>query len=534
MCLPGKSGAPLVMWWWWCVVVVAWTARRALAEERLRCESPSQEAHTWDSPLKFSSSTEDGQLCFSVNIWLRPEDPVPEFHLSVGPDSRSLNVTLRPGRQVRTMLCYRMNKELCKPDNSQFTIDPAKSLSVTLNVSYLLPCVCVQFYNISTLDKHSQMCLQFSLMNNHHIHCPFKADDNPTWEAQWLSLCGTQLLRENAEKPCVQVWRSEPAQLGRRILCPEYTHGRRGLFPVAVLVVGVALVLLVLLVFKVTKSRTAGWLSIHKPVLLVCSSGQPAHVSAVCALASILQGELCATVRMALWSQSSVRQSGAGAGGPSQEGSGVADLGPLPWLYGEWDAVQRAQGKVLVVWSPEAKKVFERTREQKTEPEKRRKHKGTCEGEERRGTTMDNLEEEEEEEEEDRRLKERTLKCGTEKAVLLEKDESAAAVCEGSSITDPVLRATLARLQGALRQPGRLHPVVLISLRGLNRHRDIPNELRAVPHYCLPGDFRGLIRELARAGWGDSGHGCWPRLLSKVTSLWLARRMSHRLKAWLP
>ncbi|CAL8367669.1 unnamed protein product [Lota lota] len=589
-------------------------------------------------------------------------DPVPQFNLSVDWSSRTVNVTLTPGALVHTLLCYRINKGLCKSDLTRITIDPAKSLSATLNVSYLLPCVCVQvsythsdakrvtecpftnmsleagtdvwrsskfelyedsvawtsrcpssylkpsaalcwrndtglctpilnsrleminssslLYNISTLDKHSQMCLQFSIKNNLHVHCPFKSDKTE-WEAHvgpgWRSmsvhltsnatatfsvqLCilhhsgchstghtysgtmdgNTGELQLNvpvhtiAEKPCVQVWQSAPARLGKRILCPEYTHLRSGMLAVATLVIGVTLVLLAFVVYKVTKSGTTGWLSIHKPVLLVCSSGQPAHVSAVCALASILQGELCAAVRMALWSQSSDRQSGAGAGageaGPAA-GNGVADLGPLPWLYGEWDAVQRAQGKVLVVWSPEAKKVFDRTTEQKTQTE-RREREGTRKGETKRGKAMDDLEGEE-----GWKLKQRTLMYGTEKDTLLEEDDTSDVSSEGSSITGPVLRATLARLKGLLREPGRSHPVVLISLRGLNHNRDIPDELRGVPRYSLPGDFRGLIQELggiaSGPNWEELGCDCWPRLRSKILSLWLARRLSHQLKTWLP
>ncbi|CAL8325147.1 unnamed protein product [Merluccius merluccius] len=594
-------------------------------------------------------------------------DPVPQFNLSVDPGLRTINVTLEPGALVLAALCYRVNKALCRHESAatRLTMNPAESLWATFNVSYLLPCVCVQvsythsdakrttqcpftnmslegvpdvwlsskfilyehriawrsqcpasylkpsaalcwrnetgvctpilnsslemiqssplLYNISTLDKHVQMCLQFSLKNNHHVHCPFKSDESK-WEARvgpgWRSLmvhltsttpasfsaqlcvlrhsgcysightysgrtdgdtAGLQLnvpVHTEAEKPCVQVWQSDPAQLGKRILCPEYTHWRSGMFAVAALVIGVTLVSLAFLVYKVTKSGTTGWLSTHKPVLLVCSSGQPAHVSAVCALASILQGELCAAVRMALWSQSSERKSGAGAGaGGPAPGNGVADVGPLPWLYGEWDAVQRAQGKVLVVWSHEAKQVYERMRGQKTE---RRKREGTRQGEAKRGRAMDDLEEEEEEEEEeDWKLKERMLTYGTEKAILLAEDETAEETSfDGSSITWPVLRATLARLQGALQEPGRSHPVVLISLSGLSHNRDIPNELRGVPRYCLPGDFRGLIQELGGIAMGNNWEGlgcdCWPTLLSKILLLWSARRLSHQLKTWLP
>ncbi|CAL8275980.1 unnamed protein product [Boreogadus saida] len=191
-------------------------------------------------------------------------DPVPQFHLSVAPGSRKVNVTLAPGPSVYTILCYR-NENLCKAISKRITIDPSESLSATLNVSYLLPCVCVQvyythsdakrvmecpfanisleaardvwlssefklytdhiawtsrcsssylkpsaalcwkndtglctpilnsrlaminssslLYNISTLDKHSQMCLQFSIKNNRHVHCPFKSDKSE-WEAR--------------------------------------------------------------------------------------------------------------------------------------------------------------------------------------------------------------------------------------------------------------------------------------------------------------------------------------------------------------
>lgn len=103
-------------------------------------------------------------------------------------------------------------------------------------------------------------------------------------------------------------------------------------------------------------------------MLVVCSSEQSAHVSAVCALASILQGELSATVHMALWAQSS----------QTQAGSGVADLGPLPWLYGQWEAVRKAQGKVLIVWSPEATKAYEKWKEERASVDKNEGEKEDC------------------------------------------------------------------------------------------------------------------------------------------------------------
>uniref|UniRef100_A0A8B9HTN5 Uncharacterized protein n=1 Tax=Astyanax mexicanus TaxID=7994 RepID=A0A8B9HTN5_ASTMX len=72
----------------------------------------------------------------------------------------------------------------------------------------------------------------------------------------------------------------------------------------------------------------------RKPVLLVCSSEDVDHVAAMCALASGLQEELRIDVRLAQWALCSTRAS-------------LAQLGPAPWLYGQWQEVQQAGGVVL-------------------------------------------------------------------------------------------------------------------------------------------------------------------------------------------
>lgn len=217
-------------------------------------------------------------------------------------------------------------------------------------------------------------------------------------------------------------------------------------------------------------STRLGWLFIHKPVLLVSSSERPAHVSASCALGSILQGELRANVHMALWAQSSQRQ------------AGVADLGPIPWLYGQWEAVREAQGKVLLIWSPEAKTIYERE----------------------------------------------TRSRGA--AQLTEADEDTDR--EASTVTGPVFAAALTRLQAALQRPAA-PGVAVVYFEGLGHSRDIPKALGGVPRYCLPQEFRGLLQELEGPG-SASTWPCGARLLSKVLSVRLARKLAARLRTQLP
>lgn len=273
-----------------------------------------------------------------------------------------------------------------------------------------------------------------------------------------------------------------------------------------------------------------GWLRIQEPVLLVCSSEQSAHVSAVCSLASILQGELCATVHMALWAQSSQTQAGTG--------TGVADLGPLPWLYGQWEAVRKAQGKMLIIWSPEAKKTYEQWREERANMDNNeRKMKDYSKADVSHGKMRVEVDE-------DFKLNGKRLgKYKKEKAarkkssVKLCDEKSCYTQREPSTVIAPVFTAALACLEGSL-QEGKGQGVALVYFQGLCHSRDIPKALRGVPRYSLPQDFRGLIQELGgmrrRTKTGKFRWHCWPRLLSKVLSIWLARQLAQRLQTLLP
>lgn len=254
---------------------------------------------------------------------------------------------------------------------------------------------------------------------------------------------------------------------------------------------------------------------VQKPALLVCSSEQSAHVSAVCALASVLQGELSATVRTALWALRSQTQDGAQAG--------VADLGPLPWLYGQWEAVSKEQGKVLIVWSSEAKKTYEKWkegRENLAKAEMRRGHDGET-----------GLERE--------KLRENTAEQSQRKG---KRQTDGIESCEGfqrepCAVITPVFQAALACLEAAL-QKGKGQRVAFVYFHRLCHSRDIPKAFRDVPRYRLPQDFRGLLRELGAkpraAQEGGLGCRCVPRLLSKILFARLARRLARRLRTLLP
>lgn len=244
-------------------------------------------------------------------------------------------------------------------------------------------------------------------------------------------------------------------------------------------------------------------------MLLVPSSEQTSHVAATCALASMLEGELSATVRTALWASTSKSHGGIR--------TGVADIGPLPWLYGQWEAVRDSQGKVLIVWSPEAKVAYEKwKRETLAEDEKTKKTKLEAK---RHGE----------------KSKVRTCK---------ERPRDDSPETERPPMVVPAFTAALACLEGALRQ-GKGQEVAVVYFQGLCHSRDVPRALRRVPRYCLPQDFRGLIQKLGGMRQptptdefsccccGCCCWRCWPRLLSKALSIRLAERLAGRLERLL-
>lgn len=249
--------------------------------------------------------------------------------------------------------------------------------------------------------------------------------------------------------------------------------------------------------------------------MLVCSSEQSAHVSAVCALASILQGELSATVHMALWALRSQTRDGAPAG--------VADLGPLPWLYGQWEAVSKKQGKVLIVWSSEAKKTYERWKEGRENGKKTERRRDNC------------SEAKVEQEQLQENMVEGSKPKGKRQKDCVQSPEDLQR--EPCTVIAPVFTAALACLEAAL-QKCKGQRVAFVYFQSFCHNRDIPKAFRGIPRYCLPQDFRGLLQELgAKPGplnTGNFSYRCLPGLLSKIRSVWLARRLAQKLQTLLP
>ncbi|XP_039530765.1 interleukin-17 receptor C [Pimephales promelas] len=380
-------------------------------------------------------------------------------------------------------------------------------------------------YNVSAVDEHPQMCVKFSLNGSRRVFCPFESESRSQWSVRVVpgslrlhvyltsdtaaafaaQLCvrdgdvcvsrglvtSRQLDGGAAEMSlrfpflssglCVQVWRLD--LLGRRIICPDFTHRRWGL------VIGTSLTLLALLCLLVFVTRwlirriTSVWRSAdRRPVLLVCSSNGSTHISAVCSLASGLQGVLCMDVRLAQWMQ-------------CQPQSSLAQLGPVPWLYGQCRAVQKAGGLVLIVWSPDAHRAYRRWR--------------NSEGK----VNFSAVEEEEEEEEE------------------AEEEECMEKPVELSCVTAPVFNAALSCLWMGIRSDGYARGFRLVSFQNNNNNTFIPKRLRCVRKYCLPKDLSSLIHDLTGS---TTRWRCWPRLLSKVLSFFVSRQLAPTLAAKLP
>ncbi|XP_058244707.1 interleukin-17 receptor E isoform X2 [Hemibagrus wyckioides] len=394
-------------------------------------------------------------------------------------------------------------------------------------------------YNVSDVDKHPHMCLKFFLNESHQVFCPFSSDlsewDVTVVPGSWrlyvrlsssipasfsAQLCvkegGTCDLKENVHTVqmeegmrdvemtvtlpfftsglCVQVWRSEPALRGRRIICPDFTHRRWGLVVAASLVLLVTITTVCIVTYKLIKRQTSVWRSAErKPVLLVCSTDETSHISAVCALAYGLQEELRMDVRLAQWAQCSTQKS-------------LAQLGPAPWLYGQCQQVHSVGGMVLIAWSPKAQQTFLQWRESDS---------GGKVG-----------------------------KTGQKDKMLLEEwsDKQGQKCIESqSSITASVFNASLTSMWAGLQSERHGQGFGLVCFQGLSGTRCIPKELRGIRRYCLPRDLSNLIHELDINVHGPRSRDqnrskwcCWPRLFSKGLSFWLSQRLARRLDAWLP
>ncbi|XP_077053367.1 uncharacterized protein LOC143703142 [Siphateles boraxobius] len=466
--------------------------------------------------------------CVCVQLWFTDPDarrvthcPLKERTLSHGADILSSS----SARVLGSVLHW---EPLCPDDQSDLPVSLCWRISTQISDCVPAPNSTLYGnklkYNVSAVDKHPQMCVKFSLHGSQRVFCPFELENGSEWSVTVVpgslhlhmyltsntaasfaaQLCVTdkdtcasrgnvvlsQLDGGAAEMSlrfpflssglCVQVWRLDLH--GRRIICPDFTHRRWGLVTGASLTLLTLLCLLVFITRWLIGTSTSVWRSAdRRPVLLVCSSNGSPHVSAVCSLASGLQGVLCMDVRLAQWMQCNPQSS-------------LAQLGPVPWLYGQCRAVQKAGGLVLIAWSPDAHRAYLRWRNSE-------------------GKAKFSAVEEEEEEEE------------------AEEEECMEKPIELSCITAPVFNAALSCLWMGIRSDGYAQGFRLVSFQNNNNNTFIPKRLRCVRKYCLPKDLSSLIHDLTGS---NTRWRCWPRLLSKALSFFTSRQLAPTLAAKLP
>ncbi|XP_034367785.1 interleukin-17 receptor E isoform X2 [Arvicanthis niloticus] len=234
------------------------------------------------------------------------------------------------------------------------------------------------WYILENVDLHPQLCFKFSFENSSHVECPRQSGSLPSWtvsmdtQAQQLTLhfslrtyatfsaawsnpglgMGTSMppvysisqtqgsvpvtlvliipfLRQGS---CILVWRSDVQFAWKHLLCPDVSHRHLGLVILALLglttLLGVVLVLLCRRLLP-GSGRT-------RPVLLLHAADSEAQRRLVGALAELLRTALGGgrDVIVDLW-----------------EGTHVARIGPLPWLWAARERVAREQGTVLLLWN---------------------------------------------------------------------------------------------------------------------------------------------------------------------------------------
>ncbi|KAM5231781.1 interleukin-17 receptor E isoform 3-T3 [Hipposideros larvatus] len=232
------------------------------------------------------------------------------------------------------------------------------------------------WYVLEKVDLHPQLCFKFSFGNSSHVECPhqiapswnvsmdtqaqqlilhFFTRMHATFSAAWShpglgqdSLVPPVYSISQAQgsspvtldliipflKPggCVLVWRSDVQFAWKHLLCPDVSHRRLGLLILALL----ALTALLAVVLVLTCRRPLSGPGRARPVLLLHAADSEAQRRLVGALAELLRAALGGgrDVIVDLW-----------------EGTRVAHLGPLPWLWAARARVVRERGTVLLLWS---------------------------------------------------------------------------------------------------------------------------------------------------------------------------------------
>ncbi|XP_047636445.1 interleukin-17 receptor E isoform X4 [Phacochoerus africanus] len=233
------------------------------------------------------------------------------------------------------------------------------------------------WYILEQVDLHPQLCFKFSFGNSSHVECPhrifapswnvsmdtqaqqlvlhFSSRMHATFSAAWSHPGSEQdsvvppvysVSQSQGSGPvtldlivpflrpggCVLVWRSDVQFAWKHLLCPDVSHRRLGLLILALS----AFTTLLGLVLVLTRRRPLSGPACARPVLLLHVADSEAQRRLVGALAELLRAALGGgrDVIVDLW-----------------EGTHVARLGPLPWLWAARARVAREQGTVLLLWS---------------------------------------------------------------------------------------------------------------------------------------------------------------------------------------
>nr|XP_055200672.1 interleukin-17 receptor E isoform X11 [Nyctereutes procyonoides] len=268
-------------------------------------------------------------------------------------------LTLRCPLKLQASLCQRQNWHTFCEDLPNATAQEAEG-----------------WYVLEGVDLHPQLCFKFSFRNSSHVECPhrtapswnvsmdtqaqqlvlhFSSRIHATFSAAWshpslgqdgfvppvYSISQTQgsspvtldlIIPFLKPGSCVLVWRSDVQFSWKHLLCPDVSHRHLGLLILAIL----ALATLLGIVLALTRRRPLSGPGGARPVLLLHAADSEAQRLLVGALAELLRAALGGgrDVIVDLW-----------------EGTRVARVGPLPWLWAARARVAQEQGTVLLLWS---------------------------------------------------------------------------------------------------------------------------------------------------------------------------------------
>ncbi|XP_034514647.1 interleukin-17 receptor E isoform X8 [Ailuropoda melanoleuca] len=319
----------------------------------------------------------------------------PEFSFDLLPEARAIQVTVPPGPEVTVRLCHQWVlecEELSSPFDAQFSFgnsshvecphrtgepisDPGwdplpplhpyptvtkpdaipvlTSLATTAQLLSLptnkmspmmpFPTLAAPSWNVSVDTQAQQLVLHFSSMMQATFSAawshPSLGQDSlvpPVYsisQAQGSSPVTLDLIIPFLQPgSCLLVWRSDVQFSWKHLLCPDVSHRHLGLWILALL----ALTTLLGIVLVLTRRRPLSGPGRERPVLLLHVADSEAQRRLVGALAELLRAALGGgrDVIVDLW-----------------EGTRVARVGPLPWLWAARTRVAQERGTVLLLWS---------------------------------------------------------------------------------------------------------------------------------------------------------------------------------------